>query len=543
MKKNLFFSLKFFLTVIIHAITISFSLAQTNEDIESQIKNVMQKATEYFDKSISVNGGYVWYYKQDLSRRWGEMEAYPSMVWVQGFGTVAIGHLFLDAYEITQDEYYYNLAKKSAQVLIKGQLKCGGWNYMIDFAKEKSLKRWYSTIGKNGWRLEEFQHYYGNATFDDDVTAGASKFLLRFYLIKKNQKVKSALDKAIKFILKSQYPNGAWPQRFPFKGEFKKNGNPDYTLYYTFNDNVIWNNIKFLILCYETLKDRKLIEPIKKGMEFYLISQYKNPQAGWALQYNKNLEPASARTYEPAALDPQYTARHIEILIKFYEMTGDKKFIERIPDAMHWIQSVILEQKDSLALVPKFVEIGTNKPIYVHRKGTNAKFGKYFYDYDNKNTTVHYSCIRIININDLHRQFNNVIEKNIVNRSDELIFPIEIKNCSDAEIYNKIDDYLKLPSEKIFDDFKNNITSEKVKEIINQLDDKYRWLTKDVFISHPYVNEKITGDINSETFSKTYVGDKYDTSPYLNDTEEKFISTKLFIQNMYYLMKYLKTMN
>jgi hypothetical protein len=35
---------------------------------------------------------------------------------------------------------------------------------MIDFAGDRSLKEWYNTIGKNGWRLEEFQHYYGNDT-------------------------------------------------------------------------------------------------------------------------------------------------------------------------------------------------------------------------------------------------------------------------------------------------------------------------------------------------------------------------------------------
>ena len=54
----------------------------------------------------------------------------------------------------------------------------GGWNYIHDFAGEASLKQWYDTIGKNGWRLEEFQHYYGIATFDDAGTAVASQFLL-----------------------------------------------------------------------------------------------------------------------------------------------------------------------------------------------------------------------------------------------------------------------------------------------------------------------------------------------------------------------------
>ena len=90
--------------------------------------------------------------------------------------------------------------------MIWGQSNEGGWNYMIDFAGDRSLKKWYATIGKNGWRLEEFQHYYGNSTFDDDVTSDAARFLLRLYLEKVDPKYKPALDKAINFILKSQYP-------------------------------------------------------------------------------------------------------------------------------------------------------------------------------------------------------------------------------------------------------------------------------------------------------------------------------------------------
>jgi hypothetical protein len=71
---------------------------------------------------------------------------------------------------------------------------------MIDFAGDKSLKYWYSTIGKNGWRLEEFQQYYGNSTFDDDVTTDAARFLLHMYLIHLEPVYKPALDKNVHFL-------------------------------------------------------------------------------------------------------------------------------------------------------------------------------------------------------------------------------------------------------------------------------------------------------------------------------------------------------
>ena len=114
------------------------------------------------------------------------MEAYPTMIWTQPPGTPSMGQIFLDAYHATGNEYYYQAAEKVARSLIYGQLPCGGWNYIIDFAGETSLVKWYETIGRNGWRLEEFKHYYGNATFDDDATYAPAMFLLRIYMEKQN---------------------------------------------------------------------------------------------------------------------------------------------------------------------------------------------------------------------------------------------------------------------------------------------------------------------------------------------------------------------
>jgi len=90
----------------------------------------------------------------------------------------------------------------------------------------------------NGWRLEEFQHYWGNATFDDGGTAEASRFLLRLYLERRDPTYNPALDRAIQFVMDSQSPIGAWPRRFPLKSEFSHHGKPDYTSYLTFNDDV-----------------------------------------------------------------------------------------------------------------------------------------------------------------------------------------------------------------------------------------------------------------------------------------------------------------
>ncbi len=254
-------------------------------EARDEVLATMKRATTFMTEKLAYKGGYVWNYLPDLSRRWGEMEARETMIWIQPPGTATVGHLYLDAYHATGDNFYYQAAEQVAGALIWAQHPSGGWNYVADFAGERSLKEWYETVGKNGWRLEEFQHYWGNATFDDAGTAESAKFLLRLYIEKRDPKYRPSLDKAIQFVLDSQYPIGAWPQRYPRVAEHSTRGLPDYTAYPTFNDDVAGENIDFLVMCYQTLGDARLVDPILRGMNAFIVTQQGPPQPGWSLQY------------------------------------------------------------------------------------------------------------------------------------------------------------------------------------------------------------------------------------------------------------------
>ncbi len=134
---------------------------------QSAVTAAMKRATTFMVDTVATQGGFVWNYLPDLSRRWGELEATPTMIWIQPQGTPTMGHLFLDAYHATGDDYYYQAAARTTGAVIAAQHESGGWNYLHDFAGPQALQGWYDTIGKNAWRLEEFQHNWGNATFDD----------------------------------------------------------------------------------------------------------------------------------------------------------------------------------------------------------------------------------------------------------------------------------------------------------------------------------------------------------------------------------------
>ena len=78
----------------------------------------MQRAARFMRERVAYRGGYVWSYLPDFSRRWGEMEAYPSMIWIQPPGTATVGHLYLDCFHATRDEFYYQAAMEVADGLI-----------------------------------------------------------------------------------------------------------------------------------------------------------------------------------------------------------------------------------------------------------------------------------------------------------------------------------------------------------------------------------------------------------------------------------------
>jgi PelA/Pel-15E family pectate lyase len=497
-------------------------------------EQTMLRATKYMVEEVSTNGGFVWYYLPDLSRRWGEMEAYKTMVWTQGAGTVGMGNIFLDAYQATGNEYYYQAAEKAAAALIWGQSAEGGWNYMIDFAGDRSLKRWYSTIGKNGWRLEEFQHYYGNDTFDDDVSSNTARFLLRMYLEKLDPKYKPALDKAINFILKSQYPLGGWPQRYPLRYDFSKNGHPDYSSYYTFNDDVTWENVNFLIQCYLTLGEQRFLDPINRGMNFYVISQHGS--GGWGQQYNMALEPAGARTYEPAALLPSTTFGNALLLLRFYQYTGDLKYLTRVPDAISWLEKCRLPDhmtENNRYTHPTFVDIITNKPIFVHRTGSNVTFGYYYVDTSDKKLLAHYGGKTRINLEWLKQEYNRISALSV----DEATKDSPFKEVA-FEGEGLPQSRYKLNRELPF--FNQPPSDSTIKHIISSLDEKDRWLVKHAMISNLYTSESGNKSLTDE-FASQNVGDNTDTSPFRDSSDQLYISTQEYAKNMTLLINYLKT--
>lgn len=509
---------------------------------QSEVLSCMKQATRYMMDSISYRGGFVWNYLPDLSRQWGEMEARRTMIWMQSPGTPDVGQLMLDAYHATKDEYYYDCACRVASALTAAQLPCGGWNYLYNFAPEDSTRYWYNTIGRQAWRLEEFQHYYGNATFDDEVSMHSANFLLRLYLEKKDRRFYPALRKAVDFVLKSQYANGGWPQRYPLNPDHPFKGKADYTPFVTINDDVLPANIDFLLRCYSALGMKEVVEPAKRAMDLSARLQYKAPLAGWTDQYTPDdLQPAHARSYEPRAINTGTTARMIQEMLRYYQLTGDRKFIQGIPAAIRFIEDqklpdsvVALSRTKPHAegdiLVPRYINPDTRKPMYVHRRGSNVQNGEYYTDGDIRNTIAHYSSMTIINTHRLHEAYEAALR---LNQADlERNSPFTTGAVAPLpEFYYQRSNFQRRPFSR----------PRSVSDVIAALTPGGYWLSTLSQLSNPWkaIPRSMPSKSNETKYGTTFVGDEYDTSPYTNTTVMG-ISTNDFIRNMSFLIQSLR---
>ena len=503
------------------------------DDLAEEAEKSMLRASRFMIEEVSYQGGFVWNYLPDLSRSWGEMEAYPTMIWVQPPGTPSMGQLFLDAYHATGEELYYRAAEKAARALIKGQLPSGGWNYIIDVAGEASLKEWYGTIGRHGWRLEEFNHYYGNATFDDDATYAPAMFMLRMYLEKEDPVFLDSFQKALKFVLESQYSEGGWPQRYPPMEVDIATKRPDYTSYITLNDGVHKNNVEFLITCYRVLGDTTLVEPIKRAMDCILLLQQEQPQPGWSWQFSLDLQPAGARTYEPDGLYSGATYHCINLLIDYYTYTREEKFLARVPEAIEYLESLVLPEEiarnyprrlqPGQQVLPSCIEAGSNRPKYVHRRGSNAINGEYYADDVPGNQWRPTVSMRAVYLGQLRERY------------------MRLKDLPPPEVM-KDSPLSSAPSDPLpwyFFEPREVPVAADIRRIIDDLGNKSYW--EGIFAgSNPYIGEG-PAEVAPGDYSNTQVGDLYDTSPYRFGEDLRGITTQEYISNMSQLISYLRS--
>lgn len=230
------------------------------------------------------------------------------------------------------------------------------------------------------------------STIDNNSTFDQMKFLAIMYKSTHSQKYKDAFDSGLDYILDGQHESGGWPQFFP--------NAEGYLKMLAFNDNSITNILEVMRDIsnkedmYSFVDDKtaqKCKTAFDTGINFILQTQVKvgSVKTVWAAQYDPDtLSPTRARIYELPSLSGQESVGIVKLLMSIENPS--KEIIDSIQGAVKWFDlnkiegykvlnvaddsistgkdRVLVEDKDSI-IWGRFLEIGTNKPIFAGRDG------------------------------------------------------------------------------------------------------------------------------------------------------------------------------
>jgi hypothetical protein len=225
------------------------------------------------------------------------------------------------------------------------------------------------------------------------------------------------------------------------------------------------------------------------------------------------------------------SAANVEQLMDYYRLTGDRRFLTGIPAALDWLESVRLpaSQVRGGRAFPTFIELGTNRALTVHRRGSNVVNGAYFTDYDAANPIAHYSQVRAIDLDRLRRDYRALAATS----PDEASRDSPLKASQPVALPRFFIGTVAAGS-----DFGSAARLD-VATILRSLNAEGWWPAPITNTSHPYRGPGAATPA-AGNFATTYVGDESDTSPFPDPNPATGISTATYIANMTRLIRALE---
>jgi hypothetical protein len=292
-------------------------------------------------------GGYATAFDPATGARYGEQDEPISATatWMRPRGaTYEIGQRLLRAYSATGEVRYRDLALRAALAMARSQSCDGGWAPAAE--PRGACPTETTAIVKE--------------SFDEGLQAGAIAFLLdaaealpegpdRTRLI-------AAARNGLAYLVTTQNEDGAWPQ--------EPSATSGYHALSTLNDDVTPSHIRILLRGYETFGEEAYAEAARRGLAFLLAAQLES--GGWAQQYDADLKPAPARSFEPAAAASIESAHAMVALIEGHEVLDDRAWLAAASRAERWLNTAEIAPENWA----RFYDVGTNKPVYGDRDGS-----------------------------------------------------------------------------------------------------------------------------------------------------------------------------
>jgi len=282
--------------------------------------------------------------------------------------------------------YASDEAIRIADNVLLYQRNTGGWPKGIDMARILSEAD-RTKINKAKTKKD--------STLDNDATHTQMRYLAKVYNATKLERFKQAFLKATDYLLEAQYPNGGWPQFYPWQGHAK------YSRYITFNDGAIIGAMNILrdiakkkpeYAFVDQDRRSKAEKAVQKGIECILKCQIivDGKRTAWCQQHDQTtLEPRPARSYEKISICAGVSVGVVKFLISIDN--PDANVIEAVQSAVAWFDrvkltgirqinkpdkssergydKVVVNDATAPPIWARFYQIGTNRPIFCGRDG------------------------------------------------------------------------------------------------------------------------------------------------------------------------------
>lgn len=298
--------------------------------------------------ATAAGGGYTTTVDPSTGTRYGELSEPISATatWMRPPGaTYDVGQRFLRAYRATGEANYRDLARAAALAVAGSQGCDGGWVPAAEPRGTCPVEAPAKT----------------RTTFDEGLQAGAVAFLLdaaeSFPEGSDRASLIAAARRGLDFLVATQDAEGAWPQQ-------PSAAATHYSALSTLNDDVTPSHIRILLRGYERFGEEAYAAAARRGLAFLLAAQLES--GGWAQQYDADLKPAPARSFEPAAAASIESAYAMVALVEGYETLGERAWLAAASRAERWLSTSQIAP-ESWA---RFYELGTNRPIYGDRDGS-----------------------------------------------------------------------------------------------------------------------------------------------------------------------------
>lgn len=377
--------------------------------LKSEALAAAKQATSFLTDHVSTEGGYLWSYSVDLSKREGEGVVETQTVWVQPPGTPAVGEAFVRLWNATHDRQFLDAAFAAAKVLGRGQMRSGGWQGSVELESDRRRKWAYRTE-------EPHRRAKDQSSLDDDKTQSALRFLVRLDQATgfQNENIHEMAQYGLKALLeRGQFKSGGFPQVWfdqpspsfnapPKQANYPNNwsreypGHKEYWREFTLNDNLASDVIDLLILAADIYEDQRYVSAANRLGHALIRAQMPDPQPAWAQQYNKDMQPIWARKFEPPAITAGESQSVIRTLLKLYALTGDQDYLAPIPKALDYLESCVLPDGQ----LARFYELKTNRPLYFDRD--------YRLTYSDEDLPTHYGFKITSNIGSLRTLYETV---------------------------------------------------------------------------------------------------------------------------------------